>query len=91
MGVPTGSAYGATLAERVRALRQHKGLTQTALAGGYFTRRYIMALERGAVLPSRPVLDAIASRLDTPVDALLSEMRAPLLQPDLDAVREDIV
>lgn len=91
MGVPTRSAHGATIAERVRALRQHKGLTQEALAGRYFTRRYIMALERGAVLPSRLVMEAMASRLDAPLDALLGGVRALVLQADMDALREDIV
>lgn len=91
MEMSSGIAHARTVAERVRALRQHKGLTEEELAGGNLTKRYVMALERGAVRPSRPVLEVIASRLDAPIDELLAGATELSIKADLDALQEDIV
>src|SRR6478672_909252 len=91
MELTTGIPHALTVAERVRALRQQKGLTEQALAGGNLTKRYVRALERGAVCPSRPVLEAIASRLGAPVDELLNGSTELSTEVDVVALQEDIV
>lgn len=59
------------LGERIRELRQNRGLTQAQLAGGKFTKSFISLLERGAANPSVETLLVLARRLGTSVDALL--------------------
>ena len=59
--------------ERIRALRQSRGMTQSELAGGDVTRNMLSRIENGAALPSLPTLVAIASRLSVPVGALLGD------------------
>ncbi len=59
--------------ERIRALRQSRGMTQSELAGDDVTRNMLSRIENGAALPSLPTLVAIAARLDVPVGALLGD------------------
>ena len=59
--------------ERIRALRQSRGMTQSELVGDDVTRNMLSRIENGAALPSLPTLVAIASRLDVPVGALLGD------------------
>lgn len=61
-----------SLGERVRHLRQAKGLTQSQLAGTELTKGFISLLERGKTRPSLDSLLIISKRLETSVDALLS-------------------
>ena len=64
-------AKAAGLAERLRTLRAHVGLTQTELAGDRFSKEYISQIERGKTRPSRDALAYLAERLD--VDRLFLE------------------
>ncbi len=59
------------LGDRIRQLRQVRGLTQEQLAGGEFTKSFISLLERGVAKPSVGTLLALARRLGTSADALL--------------------
>ncbi|MDW8338152.1 MAG: helix-turn-helix transcriptional regulator [Thermoleophilia bacterium] len=62
---------GATLGERVRALRLAAGLTQTELAGGRFSKEYISQIERGKTRPAPATVALLAERLG--VDAAFLE------------------
>jgi len=62
------------IGERIRLLRQKKGLTQSELAGDDITRNMLSRIEHGVALPSLPTLCAIAQRLDVPPGALLSDI-----------------
>jgi tetratricopeptide (TPR) repeat protein len=59
------------LGERIRQLRQSRGLTQEQLADGKLTKSFISLLERGTTRPSVNTLLLLAHRLGTSVDALL--------------------
>jgi tetratricopeptide (TPR) repeat protein len=62
---PTG------VAERLRTLRKHAGLTQTELAGERFSKEYVSQIELGKTRPSPEALEYLAKRLD--VDPLFLE------------------
>ena len=51
------------MGERVRQLRIARGLTQTELADGRFTKEYTSQIERGRVRPTAETLDWLANRL----------------------------
>ena len=51
------------MGERVRQLRIARGLTQTELADGRFTKEYASQIERGRVRPTSETLDWLADRL----------------------------
>ena len=51
------------MGERVRRLRIARGLTQTELANGRFTKEYTSQIERGRVRPTAETLDWLAERL----------------------------
>lgn len=91
MELTTGGPRTLTVAERVRALRQQKVLTEEALAGANFTKRYVIALERGTVRPSVPVLEAFARRLDVTAAELLAGAAELCTELDIEALQEDIV
>lgn len=55
----------------IRTFRLDRGLTQSALSAGLCTKAAISAIENGIVLPSLPMLYALAERLDVPATALL--------------------
>lgn len=59
------------LGERIRQLRQTRGLTQEQLGGGKLTKSFISLLERDVARPSVDTLLNLAHRLGTSVDALL--------------------
>lgn len=59
------------IAERLRTLRTHAGLTQTGLAGDRFSKEYVSQIERGKTRPSSEALDYLAGRLE--VDPLFLE------------------
>ncbi len=51
------------MGERVRKLRIARGLTQTELANGRFTKEYMSQIERGRVRPTTDTLGWLADRL----------------------------
>jgi len=59
------------VAERLRTLRKHAGLTQTELAGERFSKEYVSQIELGKTKPSAEALGYLAERLD--VDPLFLE------------------
>ena len=59
---PTPSALG----ERVRQLRIARGLTQTKLGAGRFSKEYVSQIERGRVRPNDAALEWLADRLEVP-------------------------
>lgn len=79
------------LGNLIRRLRLECRLTQEALAGTEFTKRYVTALERGAVQPSAQALEFFAQRLQVPVNGLLEAAQDAELsvELDLDAQAED--
>ena len=60
-----------TLGQRVRRLRQERGMTLAQVAGGEFSRAFLNQIEMGRSQPSTRVLRVIASRLGTPIDYLV--------------------
>ena len=59
------------IAERLRTLRKHAGLTQGELAGERFSKEYVSQIELGKTKPSAEAIDYLASQLD--VDPLFLE------------------
>ena len=59
------------VAQRLRTLRKHAGLTQTELAGERFSKEYISQIELGKTRPSAEALEYLAARRD--VDPLFLE------------------
>ena len=59
------------VAERLRTLRKHAGLTQGELAGERFSKEYVSQIELGKTKPSAEAIDYLAARLD--VDPLFLE------------------
>ncbi len=60
------------LGDRIRRLRQRRGLTQAGVAGADLSVAYISRIESGQRRPERATLELIASRLGTTVDHLLT-------------------
>src|ERR671938_848817 len=62
------------LGERVRRLRNERGLTQTELAPARVSKEYISQIETGKTRPTQQMLDWLAERLGVgphyPVDGL---------------------
>jgi tetratricopeptide (TPR) repeat protein len=56
--------------ERVRALRVARGLTQTDLAGGRFSKEYVSQIERGKTRPTADTLEWLAGKLGVDPDYL---------------------
>ena len=69
--VELGKNSPAGIAERLRTLRAHAGLTQTELAGDRFSKEYVSQIERRKTRPSREALAYLAERLE--VDPLFLE------------------
>ncbi len=76
------------IGERIRVLRQSRGMTQSELAGDDVTRNMLSRIENGAALPSLPTLVAIASRLNVPVGALLGDFDSYSEQKTKSEIRE---
>ena len=79
-----------TLGERLRKARKERGLTQAALAEPEFSKGYVSAIERGAVRPSLKALDIFARRLGVPRTDLLKATPEGLIEPELEALQEDL-
>ena len=71
-----------TLGERIRRLRQQRGLSLAKVSGADFSRAFLNQVELGRSQPSTRVLRVIAGRLGTEVDYLL-EGRPPSLDREL--------
>jgi tetratricopeptide (TPR) repeat protein len=74
----------AALAARLRAAREHAGLSQRGLARGICTPAYISRLEKGERIPSLQLLRRLAERLGANADELAAGTR-PAEDPLLDA------
>jgi transcriptional regulator with XRE-family HTH domain len=79
-----------TLGERIRRLRQQRGLSLAKVSGEDFSRAFLNQVEMGRSQPSTRVLRVIAGRLGTEVDYLL-EGRAPNLDRELALERARIL
>ena len=64
----------AELGARIRAARDAAGLTQAQLAGGTVEPSYVCRVEGGRRRPTLKVLTALAERVGTPLDELLTGM-----------------
>ena len=62
-----------SLGQRIRHLRQSRGLTQSELGGGQLSKSFISLLEKDRTRPSLDTLLLIARRLGSSVDALLGQ------------------
>lgn len=62
-----------SLGQRIRHLRQSRGLTQSELGGGKLSKSFISLIEKDRTKPSLDTLLLIARRLGTSVDALLGQ------------------
>jgi len=67
-----GNLTPSGVAERLRTLRKHAGLTQCELAGERFSKEYVSQIELGKTKPSAEAIDYLAARLD--VDPLFLEI-----------------
>ncbi len=61
-----------TIGERIRQLRNKRGLTQKELAGEQMTRNMLSLIETGSALPSLASLAYLAEVLEVPVDYFFS-------------------
>ena len=71
-----------TLGQRIRRLRQDRGMSLAKVSGGDFSRAFLNQVELGRSQPSTRVLRVIAGRLGTEVDYLL-EGRLPGVEREL--------
>jgi tetratricopeptide (TPR) repeat protein len=62
-----------SLGQRIRELRQSRGLTQTQLGGAELSKSFISLVERDRTRPSVETLTFMARRLGTSVDGLLGQ------------------
>lgn len=62
-----------SLGQRIRHLRQSKGLTQSELGRADLSKSFISLLEKDRAQPSLDTLILIAQRLDSSVDSLLGQ------------------
>ena len=61
------------LGSKLRDLRIEKKMSQAELGDGIVTRNMVCRIEKGQVLPSLPVICALAQRLDVPVGYFLND------------------
>jgi transcriptional regulator with XRE-family HTH domain len=61
------------LGRKLKEARLERRMTQAALADGIVTRNMLSRMEHGAVLPSLPVICALAERLEVPVGYLIDD------------------
>ncbi len=66
-----GGAEKETLGQRIRRIRQQRGMSLASVGGEDFTRAFLNQVELGKARPSVRVLRVIADRLGTEVDYLL--------------------
>jgi tetratricopeptide (TPR) repeat protein len=69
-----------TLGQKIRELRIAKGLTQSDLGAGLVTPSMISQIESDKANPSYKVLEAIAEKLETPLEYFLSDLNTQLEQ-----------
>jgi tetratricopeptide (TPR) repeat protein/DNA-binding XRE family transcriptional regulator len=62
-----------SLGERLRQLRETRGLTQRQLAGSDFSKSYISLIEHGRARPSIDTLALFAARLGTTIDGIVAQ------------------
>lgn len=62
-----------SLGQRIRELRQSRGLTQSQLGGEELSKSFISLLEKDRTQPSLETIVLLARRLGTSVDALLGQ------------------
>jgi tetratricopeptide (TPR) repeat protein len=85
-----------TIGLRIRKLRRAKGMNQFTLIGPEFTKRYLRAVERCNLIPSLPVIELFANRLDVPVANLLRANIAnhsgagPVTEKEIGVLQEDL-
>ncbi len=79
-----------TLSARLCQARRARHMTQEELAAPQFSKRYVRAVERGKLQPSRPALEFLAQRLDISPAYLLAGTVAPVVLPDLRALEQDL-
>lgn len=82
IGYDAGVPRVETLGERIRRLRQDRGMSLAKVSGGDFSRAFLNQVELGRSQPSTRVLRVIAGRLGTEVDYLL-EGRLPAIEREL--------
>jgi transcriptional regulator with XRE-family HTH domain len=75
-------ARAETIGERIRRVRQERGMSLAKVSGGDFSRAFLNQVELGRSQPSTRVLRVIAGRLGTEVDYLL-EGRLPGIEREL--------
>jgi transcriptional regulator with XRE-family HTH domain len=75
-------ARAETIGERIRRVRQARGMSLAKVSGGDFSRAFLNQVELGRSQPSTRVLRVIAGRLGTEVDYLL-EGRLPGIEREL--------
>jgi transcriptional regulator with XRE-family HTH domain len=71
-----------TMGQRIRRLRQERGMSLARVSGGDFSRAFLHQVEHGRNQPSTRVLRVIANRLGTEVDYLL-DGRLPGVEREL--------
>jgi transcriptional regulator with XRE-family HTH domain len=71
-----------SLGQRIKRLRQDRGMSLAKVSGGDFSRAFLSQIELGRSQPSTRVLRVIAGRLGTEVDYLL-EGRLPGVEREL--------
>lgn len=69
-----------TMGEKLRAARLDAGLSQRQLCQGIVTRNMLSQIENGSAKPSLPTLQALALRLNKPVQYFLEESPSPAFQ-----------
>ena len=69
-----------SLGQKIRELRVAKGLTQSDLGSGLVTPSMISQIESDKANPSYKVLEAIAEKLETPLEFFLSDIQTQLEQ-----------
>lgn len=69
-----------SLGSKIRDLRIKKGLTQSDLGAGLVTPSMISQIESDKANPSYKVLEAIAVKLDQPLEYFLSDLHSQLEQ-----------
>jgi tetratricopeptide (TPR) repeat protein len=70
----------ATLGQKIKELRIQKGLTQSDLGAGMVTPSMISQIEADKANPSHKLLQAIAEKLETPIEYFLTDMQMQIEQ-----------
>lgn len=64
-----------TIGERIRYIRESKGITQNTLAESvHVTSSYISRIEHGSSTPTLELIQSIAKALDSPVQDILCDL-----------------